>query len=287
MRVFVLGSGGFLGSNIVKKLIAHGHSVVAARRNQSNFSRIETHLNAIDFIDIEGLRDFSKIGQLDAVINCAVLYDKDDSIRWRNVFDVNVNLPLDVFNSVCSNKHFKFIQFDTFYSLRSNLNYENLSLYVNSKKTLRKWLCIGANERECDVYNIYLNHMYGQYDNSNKFVPHVIDMALNNRNIFVSNPNELRDFVYVDDVVDNVVDLLCSSSSNKYNEHMIGTGIYTSLHDFVQIVYRECSSTGIITHAELSPDPVLYHRQVPYNDVEKIKYSLTDGIRKMIYQCYA
>ena len=76
MRIFVTGATGFIGTELVKELIAAGHQVRGLTRSDAGVEQLKAagaEVHRVDLTDLESLRSGAK--GMDAVVNLAFSHD--------------------------------------------------------------------------------------------------------------------------------------------------------------------------------------------------------------------
>ena len=142
------------------------------------------------------------------------------------------------------------------------------------------------------IFNLKLEHMYGDKDDFSKFIPFVIrELLLKAKEIKLTKGEQRRDFIYVEDVVNAYKAILhCSDKySRGFYEYEVGTGIATSIKDVVLLLKT----------LTLNNETYLNFGALPYRDneimeskanLEKIKkdigwepkISLKDGLKRTV-----
>jgi nucleoside-diphosphate-sugar epimerase len=74
---------------------------------------------------------------------------------------------------------------------------------------------------------------YGPGEPAERFIPSLIRGLLSGEAVACSHGNQIRDFIYVDDVAQGLVELLCSDATGAFN---MGTGRATSLRQVAELV---------------------------------------------------
>jgi CDP-paratose synthetase len=238
----VTGATGFLGSNIVHTLIASGATVTILYRKQSNFSRIRDYLDKINLVCIEGT-NFKLLAELDVdfVLHCATSYSRPDQFSVRETIDANLIFPLLILESINrGRKRPVFINTDT--SLPRGVNFYSLS-----KHQFVEWAKVFSVDLK--IINMKLSHFYGPGDNNQKFVSWLLGQLLDNVDyINLTEGNQHRDFIYIDDIVSAIVAVLESVVIGKIEENFaefyIGCGSTVSLRDFCLLAKRISGSSA-------------------------------------------
>ena len=238
-KIFITGGTGFLGSNIINKLLNQKkYDVHVLCRNSSKFVRInKKNLKKIKIYKLEhaNLENIFIKNKFDAVIHCATNY----GLRQQDISEIiqpNLILPMRLLD-LCKNYNVKaFLNTDTI------LN-KNISNYSLSKYHFTEWLKLFSKEFYCT--NIKIEHFFGPKDDDTKFVIYIIKSFLNNSpSIQLTKGIQKRDFVYIDDVVSAINKILNYSLTKKggFETFEIGSGKNISIKNIVLLIKKLCKN---------------------------------------------
>ena len=238
-KIFITGGTGFLGSNIINKLLNQKkYDVHVLCRNSSKFVRInKKNLKKIKIYKLEhaNLENIFIKNKFDAVIHCATNY----GLRQQDISEIiqpNLILPMRLLD-LCKNYNVKaFLNTDTI------LN-KNISNYSLSKYHFTEWLKLFSKEFYCT--NIKIEHFFGPKDDDTKFVIYIIKSFLKNSpSIQLTKGIQKRDFVYIDDVVSAINKILNYSLTKKggFETFEIGSGKNISIKNIVLLIKKLCKN---------------------------------------------
>jgi CDP-paratose synthetase len=138
--ILISGATGFLGSNILKRLVDQNHKVVILKRSFSNTERIDDYLKKIKSYDIDKVK-LDKCfleNNIDAFIHCATDYGRK-KIDPMQIIDSNLIFPLKLMEIAINNNCEIFLNTDTILDkgLIATLCL-NLNSLIGSKYTQKK-----------------------------------------------------------------------------------------------------------------------------------------------------
>lgn len=288
MKVLVTGATGFLGSNLVKALLAQGHQVVAIKRSSSKTTRIQSITHKIKTYDIDccSLVDlFREEGKIDAIIHTAASYGRSGENTYA-VAMANTFFPLQLLETAADHGCKFFINTDTCLP-------KNISRYSLSKSHFLEWGRFFADQEKFCFINTKLEHFYGPGDDESKFVTWVINGCLQNvPELKLTAGEQRRDFIYIDDVV-RAFTLILQSLGNLGNQwfqqYELGSGRTESIKKIVSMIHEICQSK---THLAFGVLPYrkneVFESTSDATSLKKLgwspKISLSEGLKMTIAQ---
>lgn len=111
--------------------------------------------------------------------------------------------------------------------------------YYAVTKAASTWLCRqAARQSGAHIPTLRLYSVFGPYEDPRRLIPRLVAHGLQGRWPPLAAPDVVRDFVYVDDVVDAYLRAARTPPPEPGAVYNIGTGIQTSLRDLTEIVAR-------------------------------------------------
>lgn len=285
MNILLTGATGFLGSNLLARLIEDGHEVTILARSTSSFQRIAHLLDRVTVQTIGEIRlqDLFHTGRIETIIHCATNYGRGE-VDHSELLDANLIMPLQLLQAGCDSGVSCFINTDTILD-------KGVSNYALSKSQFREWLGRYAQKMVC--VNIALEHFYGPHDDPTKFVSFIVGQLLDDVDgINLTLGEQKRDFIYIDDIVSAFLLIVanCASLQSGFFDYEIGTGVTITIRNFVELTKQIACNT----HTKLN------FGAIPYRENEAMETavntaairalgwsphtSLIDGLSKMIAQ---
>ena len=302
MRICILGGTGYLGRRIISRLLENDNDIFCVHRKDSKSINTFRGQHRVEYVisDYMVLRDlFAKV-KFDCIINASCTYMKgariDDVVESNLIFPMRImSLAVENYygiNSNCNNynkikncdrrfddKHLRLISIGT--GLPDDFN-----IYTYTKKQFNKMGRFFSNEYGLEFINIELQNYFGENEPKNRFLPSVIDKLKNNEDIPLTQGEQLRDFVYVNDVVDAVLLLLNKTDIPPYMDVPLGTGEAPSIKDIVIYLKEILHSKSELLFGKipLRPnEPSTYANLALYKMLGgKIKYTWKEGLSKML-----
>ena len=218
MKILLTGGSGFIGSKILNKLISNNSTsdVIALTSKQLNNVKCIIYKNINDFgLDKDYFNDITHIIHAGAFIPKNTFEANDQSKCLTNIEYTKELLSFN-FKKLEAIIHLSTLDVyaSTHNRICENSKIDPISLYGASKFFNEKLVKYYADERGIKHFNLRIGHVYGPGEEKyKKVLPNAI------RNVLLNTPielwgdgSDLRSFIFIDDVVETVINALNTTS---------------------------------------------------------------------------
>ncbi|MDP2684403.1 MAG: NAD-dependent epimerase/dehydratase family protein [bacterium] len=245
--ILVTGAKGFIGANLVRRLILDGNTVHIFLRHDSNMWRLDGIMGSLQVHKV----DLCNKIEVESAIN---------KIKPRTIFhlasygaypfqkeveiikDVNLNGTVNLL-SACESAGF-----DSFINTGSSSEYgfkdkpmketnmvEPNSDYAVFKSEATKFCEEEANSKNLPIVTLRPFSVYGPYEEPTRLVPKLITNLLKNDCPPLVSPETARDYIYVEDMIEAY--LITAEMKGLCGEIInIGSGVQTTIKEIVGMV---------------------------------------------------
>lgn len=222
MKILITGGAGFIGSNLAKRLVNDGHSVVVLdsllrgnKLDKDTYSKIQFVKGDVRDLDIvkEASKNCDLIFHFAAVLGVDIVADNP-----VETMDVEVIGTRNVVEAATLN-NVKKIMYASTSGIYGHSAFENVltekvmvdpkTSYAMAKRYNEIYLASHHQERGLNVTSLRFFNVYGSTQDNRMVVPLFFEQAMENKNITVFGSGEqTRDFTYIDDTVEACVRLM-------------------------------------------------------------------------------
>lgn len=262
-KILVTGSNGFIGSHLVIRLLNDFDNIqIIGVDNMNDYYDVklkEYRLDKInslnknytfikaDISDKEFVDNLFKENKFDIVINLAAqagvryslinpdVYIKSNIIGFYNLIEAIRNNPVD---------HFIYASSSSVYGLNNKIPFDiedktdtPVSLYAASKKTDELIAHTYSHLFNIKTTGLRFFTVYGPFGRPDMAYYSFTEKLLNNEKIKVFNYGDCqRDFTYIDDIIEGIVNIMVKGPIENYNLYNIGNNHPEKLMDFIHIL---------------------------------------------------
>ncbi len=248
-KVFITGATGFVGSNLARRYLGHGAEVYINVRDTSDTWRIddilpEVNIVPVDITDYEKLTSTLKKIRPNFILHTATYGGSADQKISEKIIATNITGTLNVLRC-CRD-----INVDLVVNTGSSSEYgiknlpmkesdllEPLNEYGVSKAAATLYCQEYAVSEKIPVITLRLFSPFGPYEQKSRLIPSVILAALQKINPRISSRRFVRDFIFMDDVLD-AYDTALNLKNPSGKIFNIGSGTQYSIGEVVDMIIR-------------------------------------------------
>jgi len=225
MRLLVTGASGFIAKNFIQHTLKKNIKIIAISRKKRENSNKNLKWITGQF----SKTNLKKIGKFDILVHFASHGTKSkDRNNLRKNFEINVINSKDLILNAINNDCKKFL------IISSSSEFGEMNIKTNgikkndfrtpddsyglSKLIFNNIACDYSKKYNCKFRIMRLFPVYGDGEDTSRLYSTIKKCAKENRNLFLKNPFEIRDFSHVNFVVKNLIDAL-NFNKKKFKYH--------------------------------------------------------------------
>lgn len=241
MKAIVAGATGFVGTNLVNRLLEKEYEVIVLV-NTSN-KQLPDWSQAVRVLECPG----EKICNLDKI--CP---DRDVDVFFNLAWHGTAGILRQDYDAQLSNVKYccdsvvgaRKIGCKKYLYAASIMEYEAMksipcdevkapinTIYSVAKLTADFMLKILTNDKGVEYISVIISNIYGQNEKSPRFLNTIIHKMLANERIEMTHGNQLYDFIYMSDAVEEII--LCAEKGKPNHAYYIGNSKQRPLKEFV------------------------------------------------------
>jgi len=214
MRVLVTGATGFIGANLTRALVSEGHEVYILVRETSDLWRVSDVVDKVnkrycDLTDRENTEKMILEIKPQIIFHFAIYggypFQKDSMkiintnfIGTVNLLDACVEVGFECFVNTGSSSEYGVKD----KAMSESDILEPIDDYGVAKAASTLYCQSVAKRYSLPIFTLRLFSPYGYYEAPTRLIPYLITSCLRNKEISLSKPDAVRDFIFIEDVID-------------------------------------------------------------------------------------
>jgi nucleoside-diphosphate-sugar epimerase len=298
-RVFVTGASGFVGANLVRRLLGDGHEVHVLLRHE-NAWRLQDLASDLR-VHVADVRDSQRLLQVIGTIRPEWVFHLAvyGAYSWQTdrsvMFDTNITGTGNLLEACLTSKCEVLINtgssseygFKDHAPAESELPDPN-SNYAATKASATLLCQSRVQDSGMRISTLRLYSVFGPYEEPRRLIPSLVVHGLKGQLPKLAAANVARDFIYTDDVTNAYISVAKKATTGSSAIYNVGTGKQTSLSD---IVATACRLMSISATPEWDSMPnrqwdtstwLANNRKIERELEWQPQVSLEDGLRKTI-----
>ena len=220
-RILITGGTGFIGYHLAKKCLELNWSVDSISTKLPKNKRKLKKVKYLE-LDISKNKNLTKYlsKDYDYIVNLAGYVDhsnKEKTIKshfngCKNLANFFLNRNIKRFIQIGSSIEYGKIKSP---QKESKKNYQKTYSFYGKAKLLSTKFLLKLKKKynfPATILRLYL--VYGPYQDGNRIIPFTIMNAINNKKFDCSTGNQLRDFIYIDDLVSAIIKIIKNENLN-------------------------------------------------------------------------
>jgi len=283
LKIAITGASGFIGANLVR-YFSKKHEVFALSRNLDSWRLNGYNIIHFDIKNREEVKKQIRKIKPDIIIHCAVYGGYHFETSTKEIIETNI---IGTINLIDACKQNTAILINTGSSAEYGIKYKPMKesdiIEPNTDYAMSKAIITNLlKQTEIKSITLRLFSVYGYYEEKHRLIPYVLYSSIKNEIAYLSNKNNVRDFVFIEDINKAyefaIKKIYKINSGETFN---IGTGVQSKVIDVVKL-----AKARVIWSKDIRPEEP--ENRVWKADITKAKkelgwipyYDLEKGLEK-------
>ena len=265
MNIILVGGTGYLGNKLLKRLEKEKHNVLCITKKYdcSNIKN-QIHINDKDL--------YYKINNFNTnlLIYTACTYDNGIN-DYMDILESNFLFPLKLINN---------IKTKTFIYIGTSIN-KYVNQYSFYKHQFAEYGKYYSNNNHINFINIILENFYGKDEPKDRFLSNIINKLKNNEDINLTKGTQIRDFIYINDVIDGI-NIIIKSDLKGYNDIPLGSGEGISIKELVEYLKNVLNSESKLNFGSIKFRKNEHSGFANLKKISELGFKIKFGIKESI-----
>lgn len=242
-KVLVTGASGFVGANLVRRLVRKDYEVHIFTRATSNKWRLTDVLSKLNDHPVDLLEEKKLKGSIKKIkpeiifhLAAAGIYG-GVHLPEKRLIETNFLGTVNLLNA-CND-----IDYKCFVNTGSSSEYgpkshpmketdvcEPINMYGITKYATTLYGSFVAKTKDKPVVEFRLFSPFGPYDNHTRLITYAIINALENNDLNLADPKAVRDYIYIEDILDLYMKNIDKAHELKGEVFNVGSGSQTTIY---------------------------------------------------------
>jgi len=300
-NILITGGAGFIGANFTYKFLDLGCNVHLIEKRESNLWRLEDIKNKIVLHYVD-LKNSNKLESLITKLKPRIiLHFAAYGTYQGKQQDIQTTIDTNLYGTINLINACRKINFECFINTGSSSEYgekdkpmketdllEPNNLYGITKAATTMYCQDIVKKLGLPIVTMRPFAVYGYFEEKERLIPAVIKSCLTNSELKLSSPKSVRDFIFIEDVIEAYLLAIKNIRAIKGEIFNLGTGKQSTTAKVVRIIKKITNSTIKPEYGEVK----IAQSEPKYwvADISKIKkllnwqpkYNLEEGLKKNI-----
>jgi nucleoside-diphosphate-sugar epimerase len=249
-RVLITGGAGFIGANLIYRLLESNWEINALIRPSTNLWRLKKVISKLKIFNAD-ISDKSNLAKIitkikpQAIIHLATYSQYRKQGEFEQMVETNIKGTLNLLEAS------KNINYEIFINTGSSSEYgikdkamketdilEPVSFYAATKSSATLLCQVFSKEYNKPIVTLRPFSVYGPFEENNRFIPTITKAVFENKTIKITPGDQRRDFIYIDDIIDIYIKAISCGKKLSGQILNMGTGIEYTNDEVVQALFK-------------------------------------------------